>query len=73
MFVNFKRNMCCNNNNIFNDSKTNSKYGNLNFESNNNYDYKCNCDKVEVIVTVCVEVRIYTQKQNGSNMVGFWK
>ena len=46
--------MCCNNNNIINGSKTNSKYGKLNFESNNNYDYKCNCDKVEVIVTVCL-------------------
>ena len=55
--------MCYNNDNIINGSKTNSKYGKLTFESNNNYDYKCNCDKVEVIVTVCVEVRIYTPKK----------
>ena len=39
MFVNLKRNMCCDNN-IINVSKTNSNYENLNFKTNNNYDYK---------------------------------
>ena len=55
MFVNLKINMCSNNN-IINVCKRNSKYGNLHFESNNNYDYICNCDKVEVIVGLYMEL-----------------
>jgi len=55
MFVNLKINRCCNNN-IINLSKTNSKYGNVNFKINNNYDYISNCDKVEVIVSLYMEL-----------------
>ena len=55
MFVNLKINMCCDNN-IINGSKTNSKYENLHFKSNNNYDYIINCDKVEVIVSLYIEL-----------------
>ena len=55
MFVNLKINMCCNNN-IISVSKTNSNYGNLNYKINNNYDYICNCDKVEVMVGLYMEL-----------------
>ena len=55
MFVNLKINMCCNNN-IINIVKTNSNYGNLNFKINNNYDYIFNCDKVEGIVSLYMEL-----------------
>ena len=55
MFVNLKINMCCNNNTV-NGSKKNSKYGNWHFKSDNNYDYVINCDKVEVIVRLNMEL-----------------
>ena len=55
MFVNLKINMCCNNN-IINVIKKNSNYGNLNVEINNNYMYIFNWDKVEVIVSLYMEL-----------------
>ena len=55
MFVDLKINMCCNNN-IINGSKTNLKYENLYFKSNNNYDYIFNCEKVEIIVSLYMEL-----------------
>ena len=63
MFVNLKINMCCNNN-IINVIKTNWNYGKLNFKINSDYDYIFNCDKVEVIVILYMELICYVFESN---------